>query len=175
MAKVPFTNLKLTKKQEVKIVEFKDLKIEVKQYLPVNEKLKLISDVINSSADENNFANPVKINLFTKLNIVEYYTNITFTEKQKDDPQKLYDLLRENGVLDLIIAAIPCSEYDELVYGGIDVSVKSIYKYKNSVMGILETISTDYEGLNIDIENLYKKLNDKENVGFLQDVLTELG
>lgn len=174
MAKVAFTKLKLQKKQEVKIVEYNDSKIEVKTYLPVNEKLKLISDVINSSADENNFANPVKVDLFTKLAIIEYYTNITFTEKQKENPANLYDLFEESGLLNDIIAVIPADEIYNL-YQDVELCTEAVYKYKNSVMGILEAISTDYEGLDMDIEGLYKKLNDKENVGFLSDVLTKMG
>lgn len=174
MAKVAFTKLKLQKKQEVKIVEYNDSKIEVKTYLPVNEKLKLISDVINLSADENNFANPVKVDLFTKLEIIEYYTNITFTEKQKENPANLYDLFEESGLLNDIIAVIPADEIYNL-YQDVELCTEAIYKYKNSVMGILEAISTDYEGLDMDIEGLYKKLNDKENVGFLSDVLAKMG
>lgn len=174
MAKVAFTKLKLQKKQEVKIVEYNDSKIEVKTYLPVNEKLKLISDVINLSADENNFANPVKVNLFTKLGIIEYYTNITFTEKQKENPANLYDLFEESGLLNDIIAVIPADEIYNL-YQDVESCTEAIYKYKNSIMGILEAISTDYEGLNMDIEGLYKKLNDKENIDFLGDVLAKMG
>lgn len=174
MAKVTFTKLGLQKKQEVGVVTFNDQKIEVKLYLPVNEKLKLISDVINSSADDNNFANPVKIDLFTKLGILDYYTNITFTEKQKEDPAKLYDLFVSNGLMQRIINIIPEEEVDALEYG-VKSCADAVYKYKNSVMGILEAISTDYQGMDMDIEGLYKKLNDKENVEFLGDVLTKLG
>ena len=174
MAKVTFTKLGLQKKQEVGVVTFNDQKIEVKLYLPVNEKLKLISDVINSSADDNNFANPVKIDLFTKLGILDYYTNITFTEKQKEDPAKLYDLFVSNGLIQRIINIIPEEEVDALEYG-VESCVDAVYKYKNSIMGILEAISADYQDMDMNIEGLYKKLNDKENVEFLGDVLTKLG
>ena len=82
MAKVSFTKLGLSKNQEVKEVKFNEQIIEVKQYLPVNDKLMLISDVINMSMGENNFANPVQVSVFTTIGILEYYTNINFTEKQ---------------------------------------------------------------------------------------------
>ena len=36
MAKVSFTKLGLSKNQEVKIVEYNEQNIEVKQYLPIN-------------------------------------------------------------------------------------------------------------------------------------------
>ena len=41
MAKVTFTKLALKKKEEVKNIKINDIDIEVKQYLPVNDKLDL--------------------------------------------------------------------------------------------------------------------------------------
>ena len=85
MAKLTFTKLGLKTNSDVETLEFNEQIIEVKQYLPVNDKLTLISEVINNSADENNFANPVKVEVYTTIAIVETYTNITFTDKQKED------------------------------------------------------------------------------------------
>ena len=49
MAKVAFTKLGLKlNKDNVKTITFNDQEIEIKQYLPVNDKLALISRVINS-------------------------------------------------------------------------------------------------------------------------------
>ena len=76
MAKVSFTKLGLKMNQEVSTIEFNEQVIEVKQYLPINTKLELISNVINMSADENNFANSVKVSIFTTLEILYAYTNI---------------------------------------------------------------------------------------------------
>ena len=49
MAKVPFTKLGLTKNTEVKNFTWKDQIIEVKQYLPIQDKLSLIAAVLNKS------------------------------------------------------------------------------------------------------------------------------
>ena len=81
MAKVSLTKLGLKVNQDIKNIEFNKQIIEVKQYLPINEKLELISSVINSAADENNFSNPVKENVFLTLEILYHYTNINFTDK----------------------------------------------------------------------------------------------
>jgi hypothetical protein len=175
MAKVSFSKLGLKKKDDIKIVKINDdIEIEVKQYLPINEKLILISNVINDSADENNFANPLKIMLFASLQIIQYYTNLTFTDKQREDPGKLYDLLSSNEVIDKIIDAIPQKEYDFLIDGIYD-SIDSVYDYRNSVLGILETISTDYSNLDLDATELQKKMNDPNSLSLLKDVLTKLG
>lgn len=174
MAKISFTKLGLKLNQDVYTVNFNGQDIEVKLYLPVNEKLKLISNVINLSADENNFANPVKVNLFTTLEIIFAYTNINFTDKQKEDPAKLFDILTSTGFVNEILNAIPDEELNELIDGVWD-SIDAVYTYRNSVMGILDIVSTDYSNLNLDATEIQKKLADPNNLDLVRDVLTKLG
>lgn len=174
MAKLSFNKLGLIKNQDIVNITFNDQVIEVKQYLPVNDKLQLISNVINQSADDNNFANPIKVDVFTVLEIINFYTNISFTEKQREDPAKLYDLIISNNLAKIITDAIPQVELDELM-SGIKDSVEAIYKYKNSAMGIMEAISTDYSNLDFNASEIQSKLADPENMNFLKDVLSKLG
>ena len=174
MAKVSLTKLGLKVNQNVKNIEFNEQIIEVKQYLPINEKLELISSVINSAADENNFSNPVKENVFLTLEILYHYTNINFTDKQKEDPVKLYDLVVSSGLVNKITDLIPEEELDEVI-NGVAQSVKAIYTYRNSVLGILESISQDYSNLNLDASEIQKKLADPDNMALLKQVLTKLG
>ena len=174
MAKVSLTKLGLKVNQNVKNIEFNEQIIEVKQYLPINEKLELISSVINSAADENNFSNPVKENVFLTLEILYHYTNINFTDKQKEDPVKLYDLVISSGLVNKITDLIPEEELDEVI-NGVAQSVKAIYAYRNSVLGILESISQDYSALNLDATEIQQKLADPDNMALLKQVLTKLG
>ena len=174
MAKVSFTKLGLKKNEEVGILHINEQDIEVKQYLPINEKLELISSVINSAADENNFSNPVKENLFLTLEILYHYTNINFTDKQKEDPVKLYDLVVSSGLVNKVTDLIPEEELDEVI-NGVAQSVKAIYTYRNSVLGILESISQDYSALNLDATEIQQKLADPDNMALLKQVLTKLG
>ena len=168
MAKVSLTKLGLKVNQDVKIVDFNEQDIEVKQYLPVNEKLELISNVINLSHDDNNFANPVKVSIFTTLEIMYAYTNINFTDKQKEDPTKLYDMLISSGLVAAVVNAIPEAEYHEVLCGVSD-SIEAVYSYRNSILGILESISADYSQLNFDAEEIQKKLGDPNNMAFLKE------
>ena len=174
MAKVSFTKLGLKKNEEVGILHINEQDIEVKQYLPINEKLELISSVINSAADENNFSNPVKENVFLTLEILYHYTNINFTDKQKEDPTKLYDLVVSSGLVNKVTDLIPEEELDEVI-NGLAQSVKAIYTYRNSVLGILESISQDYSALNLDATEIQQKLADPDNMALLKQVLTKLG
>lgn len=174
MAKLAFTKLGLKLNQEIKTINFNEQTIEVKQYLPIQDKLELISNVINLSADENNFANPVKVSVYTTIEIISKYTNINFTEKQKEDITKLYDLLISTGFVAEIIKVIPEAEYNEVLKGIAD-SIEAVYTYRNSVFGILDTVSTDYSNLNLDASEIQKKLADPENMELLKSVLTKLG
>ena len=173
MSKVPFTKLGLTKNTEVKNFTWKDQTIEVKQYLPIQDKLSLIAAVLNKSQDENNFVNDAKVNLFIDLEIINYYTNISTTEKQKEDPAKLYDLFCGTGFIKKIYDAMPEGEVEEL-YNLVYSTAEHFYKYRNSIYGILDALNTDYNNLNLDAESIKEKLADKESLGLLKDVLTKL-
>lgn len=175
MAKVAFTKLGLKRKDEVKTVNINNNAIEVKQYLPINDKLALISRVINLSHDSsNNFANPIQVEVIGTIEIIAAYTNLSFTEKQKEDYAKLYDLLEENGITKDLIGAIPEDEYAFLI-DGINDSIEAVYKYQNSILGILEVISQDYSNLDFDATKIQQQLADPDNLNLLKDVLTKLG
>ena len=139
MAKVAFSKLGLKVNDEIKTVKFNEQVIEVKQYLPVNEQLEVIAEVLNNSADDNNFANPVKVDVYTAIAVLEAYTNISFTEKQKENVTKLYDTVVSTGFYNKVIDAIPYEEINSLIIAISD-TIDAFYRYRNSVMGILETI-----------------------------------
>ena len=174
MAKIGFTKLGLKPNNKIVNIEFNEQIIEVKQYLPVEEKLELITNVLELSHDSNNFSNPIKVQVYTALEMIDKYTNISFTEKQKENPTKLYDLLNGNGLLEKIIDVVPQIEYDELIHGIYD-TIDAVYSYQNSVLGILDTISQDYSNLNLDATEIQKKLADPENMALLKNIMTKLG
>lgn len=172
--KPTFAKLGLKLENNIKTIVINDQEIEVKQYLPINDKLDLIATVINLSMDDNNFANPVKVQVYTKLEIIFRYTNLSFTDKQKEDLVKIYDLLESNHIFDLIIAEIPESEY-KYIYESTEKCVKEIYAYSNSIMGVLERLSADYSQTSFDIDALKTKLENIGDVSLLQDIVDKLG
>ena len=174
MAKLSFTKLGLKPNNEMVNIVYGDLTIEVKQYLPIEEKLEIITNVLELSHDQNNFSNPIKVKVYTALEIIGKYTNITFTDKQKENPTKLYDLLNGNGLIEKIIGAIPQVEYDDLIHGIYD-TIDAVYSYQNSVMGILDNVSKDYSNLSLDAASIHKDLADPENLALLKNIMTKLG
>lgn len=174
MAKVPFSKLKLTKKEDIKTIIINEIEIDVKQYLPIAEKLNLIANVLNNSADENNFENPVKVDVIGHLEIIYAYTNLSFTDKQKEDVSKLYDLLENNGVIDKIVNAIPEEEYNYII-DSIEEVIASYYKQQNSALGIMERISADYKDMDFNATQIQEKIADPDNLTLLKDVMNKLG
>ena len=174
MARIPFTKLKCKINTNEIPVQIGEESIAVKQYLPIQEKLALIGRVINAAhMQDENYSNPVKVNVFTGLEFCETYTNISFTEKQKEEPSKLYDLLYSSGILTKIIENIPKEEREDII-NGIKDSIEAVYKYQNSILGILDTLKTDYSNLDLDITKLSSKLTDVENLDMVKNILTKL-
>ena len=174
MAKVPFSKLNCKINTDEIPVQIGEETIAVKQYLPIQEKLALIGRVIEQAHDQDqNFANPLKVSVFRCLEMVYAYTDISFTTKQKENPAKLYDQLCSSGVLSRIWSKIPDGERDDIEYG-IRETVEAYYKYRNSAVGILDTISENYEQFNINWDNLNEKVQNPETLKLVKDVLTKL-
>ena len=176
MAKIAYSKLKCKVNEEVATVELApEVTIEVKQYLPIQEKLGLIGRVINKAHEQDtNYSNPVKAAVYCDLEVIFAYTNITFTEKQLEDLPKLYDQLVSSGMWIQILEAIPGAEYLQICEG-VKQSIKAFYKYQNSVLGILDTIKTDYDDMNLDALQIREALGNPDNLSFLKEVLTKLG
>lgn len=172
-AKPTFAKMGLKMDTNVKVIKIGEQEIEVKQYLPVNDKLVLIGNVISSAADDNNFSNPIKLEVFTALEIVFAYTNIAFTDKQKEDLIKLYDILESNGIFNEIIDAIPKVEYKSII-DGVEECSEAVYTYRNSIMGILDMIGQDYSQLQLDSETIRKNMADPENLALLKGIMDKL-
>lgn len=175
MAKPTFSKLKLQLTTQAAPVQIGEQTIAVRTYLPIQEKLKLIGNVINQAHEPNsNYNNPIKTDVYMALEMVFAYTDLVFTDKQKEDLPKLYDLLESNGIIDIIFNAIPESErYD--IERGIYKSIEAIYAYQNSAMGILDAIRQEHDALDFNIEDLQKKLANTENLDTVKEVLSKLG
>lgn len=179
MAKLAFSKLGLKKIGEVVQIPYMDNEdtiIEVKQYLPVSEKMDLISTVVNESyeiGDDKDHANPIKTEIYTILEIVYRYSNLSFTEKQKEDTLKLYDLLMENKVVALVLNAIPAGEL-QYITNGVNETLSEIYRFRNSAVGIMQRIVDDYSNVSFDAEEVRDKVGE-ENLGLLKDVVEKLG
>lgn len=139
--KVSYANMKLKTNTTVNTFEFCGQKIEVLKYLPASDKYDLLMITLQKSL-EGNIYNEFKLNLFFELNLVYMYTNISFTEKQREDEFKLYDTLRSNGFFELFYEALDDKEYEEL-FDQIAELKATMEKSKSSVAGVIANIIED--------------------------------
>lgn len=175
MAKASFAKLNLKTNTEVNTFVWGEQEIEVKKYLPIEDKIEIVTKVLQLAHDpQNNFANPMKIDVYLAISAIEKYTNLNITNKQKEEPQKLYDALVSTGFYDAFIKSFDTSDFEELRFYLRD-TVDAFYKYRTSALGIIDTISTDYSNLDLNATEIQKKIADPENMAFLKDVLTKMG
>lgn len=138
MASVSFASMKLKPNTEVKVINICDKEVEVKQYLPASDKNSILEIAIQE-ADRGTVVNTFALDCLFHLYIVFKYTNISFTDKQREDLFKLYDQLECNGVINEVIGAIPEEEYEELHNALLDI-VDKYAVYRNSFKGALEQL-----------------------------------
>ena len=174
--KIGLTKLGLKKNTNLIPLEWADQVIQIREYLPIEDKIGVIERIVNQSLDNNNFANPARIMINTVLEVIfAYTTNINFTDKQKEDRLGLYDLLVSSGLWKAIENKL--AEVGELSIIQITVRevIDEVYKYKNSALGILQAVNEDYSNLDLDATKIQEKLGNKENVEFLKEVMDKMG
>ena len=175
MAKIPFTKLKCKINTNEIPVQIGEETIAVKQYLPIQEKLELIGNVVMAAHEQDeNYSNPVKAGVYRDIEVIFAYTNISFTDKQKEDLPKLYDMLYSSGVIDEVLKNIPEDEYMEIVFGVRD-SIEAIYKYQNSALGILDGIKNNYNQTEFDIEKLQNAVKEISDSSLVKEILPLFG
>ena len=139
--KVSYANMKLKTNTAVNTFEFCGQKIEVLKYLPAADKYDLLMVTLQKSL-EGNIYNEFKLNLFFELNLVYMYTNISFTEKQREDEFKLYDTLKSNGFFELFYETMNEDEYNDL-FEQITALKATMEKSRGSVAGVIANLIED--------------------------------
>ena len=98
--KVSYAKLNLKVNKDIKTFKINEQEVEVLQYLPFEDKYDLVMITLQK-AEEDGIYNELKLDMYFHLYLVYMYTNISFTEKQKEDELKLYDTLKSNGIIDI--------------------------------------------------------------------------
>lgn len=174
MAKIALSKLTTIKNIPAKTITINEQEIVVEQYLPVNDKLAIVERVLSNTIDDTGYLNPVRLEIFTNLEIIAAYTNISITEKMMENAAKTYDLLLMNNVLDQVLMAIPEDEYN-MLFEAITESAEHIVNYLSSFAGMIKTANTDFSNTQINLEEMMKTLDDPEKIGFLKEILEKLG
>lgn len=141
MAKVSYANLKLKPISTTSSFEFGGQEIEVLNYLPIEDKYDLVMITLQK-AEQDGVYNPLLLDLYFHLHLVYMYTNLSFTDKQKENEPKIYDTLTSNGFFDKFFEVLDEVEYAELM-SYIEELQNMTLHYRNTAGAVLQSIIQD--------------------------------
>lgn len=141
MTKVSYANMKLKVDTSINTFDFEGNKIEVLKYLPIEDKYDLIMITLQK-AEENGIYNPLKLDIYFHLHLVYMYTNLSFTDKQRENELKLYDCLASNGFIYQFMNNIEDDEYNYLFQMMQD-TVNDYMNYRTTAGAVIQSLIND--------------------------------
>ena len=175
MAKVSLSKIASVKAVDKVAIKINGEEILVSQYLPVVDKVSYCERVIASSIDsESQYISRARLSVYGALELIRSYTNINITDKMMEEAPKTYDLLKLNGIIEAVIAAIPSKEYEELQKKLYDDS-DHLENYLHSFAGVLKSVTNDYDATKMDVDSMIAEFKDPEKYKMLTDVLDKIG
>lgn len=143
--------------------------VSIKAYLPIQDKINLIDMVVQESIVEGTgYVDPILSDIIFHTYIVIFYSNVAFTDSQKQNIFKLYDQMERSGFITKVVQAIPNDEYDHLVTSlekrieKVDRDLASVVRLIQEGMEQLKATFSDAEGsletVNLNSETLQNVL-----------------
>lgn len=109
-----FNELALKVNNKERTLKIQDKEIKVKQYLPIEDKLNLIQIALQQSLDEGVY-NEVLLTAYFHVYVIMFYTDLEFTDEEKQNVLGLFDLMDSENLIGSVIELIPKDEFSELV------------------------------------------------------------
>ena len=171
MVKVSLTKLNKIKSLDPIDIKIGEETISVVQYLPLEKKLAIMQNIIEQAGNnEEGFYNIVKLTVFYTIEMLRAYTNISFTEKQLEEPQKLYDIIVLNNIWETVKDSIPEKERD-YIWDNTCALAREITDYNHSALGILKMVRADYGETDFNIASIMENIKDPETLGLMKEIL----
>ncbi len=115
--------------------------INVKQYLPISDKISLINIALENSICGDGYYDPVLLETLFNVYVVFSYSDLEFTDEEKGEIGQIYDEMLSNGYIDKILNAIPEDEYNELL-GYLEEKRAAAVQYKGSLADAVQNLLT---------------------------------
>ena len=138
---ISYANMKLKVVNTTHDFNFNGNTIKVLDYLPIEDKYDLIMVTLQKSL-ENGYYNPLKLDMYFHLNLIYLYTDINFTDKQREDENKIYDNIKSNGLLDAFLQDFDEEEYNEL-FSILEDTKNEILNSKRSISSLIQSFIND--------------------------------
>lgn len=137
-----YKDLNLHTDNDMYFIEVQGKKINIKKYLPINDKKDLIEITLQKAEQADGTYNEILIDMYFNLHLVYLYTDIVFTDEDREDEMKLYDELESSGLLERILDKIPDEEYNTLM-DYLKAMRKEISSYKHSAAAMVQKLIVD--------------------------------
>lgn len=175
MKEIAFSELGIQPHIETKIVKFNDKEIEVCNYIPVEEKTRLLQFVVNGALDETTGTfSPLRVEVYYAVAVCRWYAGITFSEEDMRNITMVYDALDTSGFITSVVGAIP---EDEIGYLNslIKETLDDIAKYNTSAAGIIQSMSSDAGNLDEQLSDILQKVKNGEGLEQLSVIKDVVG
>jgi len=141
MAILNYKDLNLTNKNVIKTFKWGDKDVEIVDYLPVEDKYDIVMITLQKSF-ENGYYNPIKLDMFFHLNLVYAYTNIVFSDEDREDEAELFDKLVGSGFMEEFLKNFDDKVYEEMAQD-IDTIAQADVEYRKSFSSIVAKFIED--------------------------------
>ena len=135
---------------EYKEVIWNDNIISVKTYLPVEDKITLIQLVAQQAIEDGIFM-PMKVDMYMGMYMIFFYSDLEFTDEEKENVPQLFDEILNSGLYEAIIYSIP-SEECKLLYTNLDKYIEKVERHSSSnaylINRLLEQLPTTMDEVN---------------------------
>lgn len=162
---IMFDDLYLEPNENISAFTYKGKTVNVKQYLPIEEKAELVSYVLNHAIDlRTNTFSPLRVSVYLTLGIINWYSNINFEPEQLEEKApEVFDLIDGSKFLELFLDNMENTEF-EYMNKTVAKVLKDYETYANSMVGMISAMSSDASSMNKEIEEIMTKIKNKEGL-----------
>jgi hypothetical protein len=150
-----YTDLNLKLNTTTRVISVADQDIHILQYLPIEEKNDIIQLALQNS-EENGIYNLLKLEMFFKLYIVFLYSDINFSQEEKNNMTLVFDTLESNGIINLVLSEIDDNEMRylrETLTKTLEMKLKYRSTIASVITGFIENLPINAETAKNTLEN----------------------
>ena len=136
-----YSDIKVSIETDVKIINFNEQDITVKQNISTNDLYDLIMITLQESK-EGLIYNPLKLDVFFHVNLTMMITDIEFEAEDRVNKFETYDELKNSGLLYSILDAFPVPVY-KYIREIIEATVTKMEEYENRATSLISKFITD--------------------------------
>lgn len=148
----------------------------IKTYVPIGDILQAAETILQLSlVPELGIYLPGQIEVYTFLYGYYLFTDIEFTEEEKDNPKETYDKLHLADDYREIKKALQEVESYYTYRAIVADTIKKLEAYQTSAYGILDSLKKDYDNMNLDVEKLKNDIQDRKGIELVDKIVEKLG